>query len=145
MYVYFFPKNIINIIQLRIRSRITDCNKYLFSLKIFLIELEKEKVHFTNAIERLVNKEETTTTPDFWIKNTCLENSNLNLNNLKRLALILANIPASSKFIESNFSICAGICEQTRGNMKADEIVTRSFLKAHLGLLNKMTNFTAKN
>ena len=71
-----------------------------------------------------------------------MEDTDLNLNHLKRLALILANIPSSSKFIKSNFSLCACICEQRRGNMQAEEIITRSFLKVNLSLLNKMKNQT---
>jgi hypothetical protein len=54
---------------------------------------------------------------------------------IRRLAMMLNNIPASSAYIERHFSICGAICNQRRSNMTPEQ---RALIKANMGLLEQM-------
>ena len=49
------------------------------------------------------------------------------------------NIPSSSAYIERFYSICGNVCKQRAGNMKAQTIASRSFLKANIKILDKLS------
>jgi hypothetical protein len=60
------------------------------------------------------------------------------LTHLKKLALMLLNIPSSAAYIERQFSIAGAICSQRRGNMKSEQIITRVMLKTNMNLLKQL-------
>lgn len=64
-----------------------------------------------------------------------------NFPNLFKLYVRFSSIPASSAFIERFFSICGVVCKQRAGNSSDDLLITRSFLKCNIEILNEMNNF----
>ena len=115
----------------------------IISSEILNLSMERDKVNFFEAISkfshldakikadvpniaRLAPKVSAT----FWI-----ENGN-KFPFLRKLALILLNVPASSAFIERYYSICGNVCKKRCGNFSPDTIIYRSMLKANIHLLD---------
>lgn len=94
------------------------------------LSLHSEITKFIQMVE--LNAIQNQSTITFWIKN-CLE-----MPYLKKLALILFNIPSSSAYIERHFSLSGAICEQRRGNMTAELVSIKCLLKANLNILNEL-------
>jgi hypothetical protein len=57
-----------------------------------------------------------------------------------QLYLILANVVASSAFIERFFSLCRIVCNQKAGNSDDELIIWRSMLKANMATLNSISS-----
>jgi hypothetical protein len=55
------------------------------------------------------------------------------------LALILLNILSSAAYIERFYSLSGNICKTKSGNMGKNLIITRSLLKANIGILNDLS------
>ena len=98
------------------------------------IELEKTKflAILEDASQLLI------TTKQFWQKHRST------LPNLYKVARHLLSIPSSSAFVERFFSICGVICRKRAGNMSDKTLITRSFLKTNMKLLNCL-HLTNKN
>ena len=100
------------------------------------LRLEKERLEFISLIE---NKNPSSvfnplSTAKFWFTNRD------KMPYLASLAVILINIPASSAYIERFYSICGNVCKQRAGNMSPETIISRSMLKANIGILNELTD-----
>ena len=93
-------------------------------------QIEEEKEIFLATLEDA--SELTLTTNAFWLK------YRKRLPNLFKIAMQLLSIPSSSAFIERFFSICGVICKKRCGNMSDATIISRSFLKTNLRLLDKL-------
>ena len=96
------------------------------------LELYSETIKLTKLIENNVchNK----TTAFFW------KTYGRELSHLRKLALILLNIPSASSFIERHYSLCGAVCEKRRGNMKPESVIMRCMLKANLSILKGLNN-----
>ena len=92
----------------------------------------------TGGIPTTDNIPETTeklkTKDEFWL------DKKAKFSNLFKLYLRFSSIPASSAFIERFFSICGVVCKQRAGNSLDDLLITRSFLKCNIEILNELKN-----
>jgi len=115
------------------------------SSEILSLRMEKDKVNFFQEIEpfahlnykfkeaqSLINKLVPKSTAAFWRTN------GHKFPFLRRLALILYNVPSSSAFIERFYSICGHVCKTKSGNYNLDTIIQRSMLKANIQLLEEL-------
>ena len=91
--------------------------------------INKEIQDFIRTIDDLETLKELTTSKKFW-------NSNIKkFPNLRKLALILLNIPASSASIERYFSITGLICNKRAAKMNSTLLIWRGLLRANIKLL----------
>ena len=68
------------------------------------------------------------------------------LKNLRDLARVLMNIPASSSYIERHFSLSGAILEQRRAKMSEEMICMRSMLKASLKIISNLNlNYSSQS
>ena len=100
--------------------------------EISSIQLETEKIRFIKLIDKVNFK--CHSTAKFWTTNV------QQFPILKDLGAILYNIPSSSAYIERFYSISGNVCNVRSGNMNANTIAKRSFLKANIKILNKLSD-----
>ena len=102
---------------------------FVRSSQVQSLQVEKEKLSLVKLIEEKGLHSSSCPSYDFW-----LEYSN-KMPILRKLFLILLNIPGSAAFIERYLSISGIVCQKRRGNMSEQLIINRSMLKANLKLL----------
>ena len=96
--------------------------------EISSIQLETEKIRFIKLNDKVNFK--CNSTAEFLTTN--VQQFPL----LKDLAAVLYNIPSSSAYIERFYSISSNACAVRSGNMNANTVAKRSFLKANINILN---------
>ena len=109
--------------------------------EIELLQMEKNKIEFLKEIglfvnlkdKQLISRYTPRSTASFWRTNG--EKFPI----LRRIAVILYNIPSSSAFIERFYSICGNVCKVRSGNINSDTIIYRSMLKANIHLLDELS------
>lgn len=99
--------------------------------EITTYEIEKEKIYFIQNVMHK-NSFKCNSTAKFWTE------KNKEMPILKKLAVILLNIPSSSAYIERFYSICGLVCKTNCGNMSSSTIIQRSTLKANIDILDNL-------
>jgi hypothetical protein len=95
-------------------------------------EIENEFNDFWKTILEEMFKKESTSTVQFWRKNS------IKFPHMSKLALLLLTIQSSSAFIERFFSVCGVVCKPRASNMKDDLIIKRSMLKVNIKILDSL-------
>jgi hypothetical protein len=94
------------------------------------IQLKNEACLFRSLLEKeKMFEDDCISTRRFWLK------CSSTLPYLFKLTKLLLNIQASTAFVERFFSICGIICSEKNSNMKDENFVVRSILKANMQIL----------